>query len=137
MLNLGSKVSPVVHYSRVNNQISDTRLNRTPARQICETWRRGLSVIAYLSPHEAWNPNDGQQSPDSTGVTGSKVRRPKSSMTGHFNYSSDMPYVDVPSQLLVFQCEVFVLPLARRIWPLTPTVHESRCATKLCLIKNF
>ena len=38
-----------------------------------------------------------------------------SSMTGHFNYSSDRPYVDVPSQLLVFLCEVLVLPLARSV----------------------
>ena len=41
---------------RVNNQISDTRLNRTPAQQIRETWRRGLSMITYLSPHEACTP---------------------------------------------------------------------------------
>ena len=38
---------------RVNNRISDTRLNRTPAQQIQETWRRGLSMITYFSPREA------------------------------------------------------------------------------------
>ena len=42
--------------SRVNNRLSDTRLNRTPAQQIRETWRRGLSMITYLSPHEACTP---------------------------------------------------------------------------------
>ena len=41
---------------RVNNQISDTRLNRTPAQQIRETWRRGLNKITYLSPREACTP---------------------------------------------------------------------------------
>ena len=42
--------------TRVNNRISDTRLNRTPAQQIQETWRRGLSMITYLSPYEACTP---------------------------------------------------------------------------------
>ena len=41
---------------RVNNRISDTRLNRTPAQQIQETWRRGPSMITYLSPYEACTP---------------------------------------------------------------------------------
>ena len=41
---------------RVNNRISDTRLNRTPAQQTRETWRRDLNMITYLSPHEACTP---------------------------------------------------------------------------------
>ena len=48
------KMKPsVAHRHRVNNRISDTRLNRTPAQQIQGTWRRGLSMITYLSPYEA------------------------------------------------------------------------------------
>ena len=42
--------------NRVNNRISDTRLNRTPAQQIQETWMRGLSMITYFSPREACTP---------------------------------------------------------------------------------
>ena len=45
-----------LYCTRVNNRISDTGLNRTPAQQIRETWRRGLSMITYLSPHEACIP---------------------------------------------------------------------------------
>ena len=80
------------------------------------------------------HPNDEHRSPASTGVdrvAGSNSCRPNSSMLGRFNYSSDRRYIDAPGQLLVVLCEVFLLPFARRVWPLTFTARESRCASKL------
>ena len=37
-------------YARVNDQISDTRLIRTPAHPVRKTWGSGLGMITYLSP---------------------------------------------------------------------------------------
>ena len=57
-------------------------------------------------------------------------------MLGRSNYLSDRQYVDAPGQLLVFLCEVLLLPIARHIWPLTSMARESRYASKLYPIET-
>ena len=45
-----------IDVGRVNDQISDTRLIRTPAQPIRVTWGSGLGMITYLSPYEDCTP---------------------------------------------------------------------------------